>query len=344
VLHEFYPSSLLWSDNLSEAGRDLTVRCRDMQGVDPDAVRQMMADAEELAGAGHANDAATVLICLADRCREGGEPDLARECCKKAEPLVCVYEDPRYRHNLAVAFYALGLACQAQGLDREAVANYDKAVRLFECACREWIDVRDCAQGRMRQCSSVVRWIRSLRMDLVPGDAARQPPSSTVIRFPVLSATSAGDPLCAMEEFDEWVEVEESTAGRATYALRVEGDSMTGAGIYQGDIVLIQGTNAWPSDGQIVVVRIDGMESGSVLKRFYRHSDHICLEPANAAYPFLIIQHGRRFEGEIRKRYEQRYPGPPPQFYQESLAHCVGWYERKVGLDKEALFQRGTAG
>ncbi len=330
VPDELTPSSLLWTDSLSQSGRDLRSRCCNPASSDKAMLEQVRKEAEELLAWGDANGCATVLICVADRCRLAGHLDLARECCAKAKTLFCYYEDRRHRHNQAVALYALGLVCQWEGRDREAVSNYDQALDGFRRARAEWLAVRGSAQRRKRQCDAIERLIRRLRAELASGSALPQPPSSSLISLPVLSATSAGDPLCAMEEFDEWVEVEEAVAGKANFALRVDGDSMTGAGIDDGDIVLIQGTAAWPSDGQIVVVRIDEAESGSVLKRFRLYRDHICLEPANDAYPFLIIARQSQPRDSIRAVYEQRYPKRLLQFYLEDSAHCVGWYQGKA--------------
>lgn len=326
VPYELYPSSLLWLDSLSQSGRDLRARCRDLGAVDPALLRQLAADAMALLAHGDANSCAMVLICLADRCREAGDLLRAREYCTQAEAFFCCYEDSRHVHNLAVSHYAHGLVCQAMGLPKDAVNSYDQALKVFKCASEEWLRVPECARRRMSQCKMVVHWIRKLRAGLVSDGSGR----STHVRIPVLSPTAAGDPVCAREEFDEWVSVEESVAGRANFALRVMGDSMTGAGIQDGDIVLIEQIATWPGDGQIVVVRIDGMESGSVIKRFYRRSDHICLQPANDVHPFLIVLPSWRLQEGIEKAYERSDPSRALRFFIDSSVSCVGWYRGKV--------------
>jgi len=330
IPYQLYPSSLLWTDSLSQGGKDLRARGRELAGYDQKILQGLADDAGALLARGDANSCATVLICLADRCLEEGEPLLAHEYCQEAETLFCSYEDSRHAHNQAVALYALGLVYHSQGQEKEAVNSYDEALHAFRRARAEWMMVRDCAQRRMNQCRGVERWIRKLRERLSSAASIPPPQPYPLVSLPVLSATSAGDPLCAVEEFEEWVEVEESVAGQANFVLRVQGDSMIGAGIHHGDFVLIRGAETWPGDGQIVVARIDGLESQSVLKHFYRHSDHIRLQPANDGYPFLIIAPAQGLKEKIEERYKTRYPGRLLQFFVESNVRCVGWYCGKV--------------
>jgi len=330
IPYQLYPSSLLWVDSLSQAGKDLRARCRQLSACDRNLLQGLADDARELLARDDANSCATVLICLADCCLEGGELVLARECCEEAETLFCSYEDSRHAHNRAVALYALGLVFHSLGHEKEAVNSYDEALRAFRRARAEWMMVRDCAQRRMNQCRGAERWIGKLRASLASAASVPSPQPYSLVSLPVLSATSAGDPLCATEEFEELIEVEESVAGRANFALRVKGDSMVDADIKDGDVVLVQETADWPGPGQIVVVRIDGMESGSVVKRFYRLQDHVRLQPANTKYPFLIVLRAWRLKDEIEEGYTKSYPNRPLQFFIESNVHCVGWYCGKV--------------
>ena len=330
VRYKLHPSSLLWLDSLSQAGKDLQARCRQTQACDPVLLQGLANDARELLALGDANGCATVLICLADRCREGGELILARECCEEPESLFCCYEDIRHVHNRAVALYALGRVYEDLDLRREAIATYDRALEAFQRACAEWRWIPDCAQRRRDQCNRAEREIHALRAGLASARPAPVPPSSPRVPVWVLSATSAGAPVTATEELEEWVDLEQSVAGHASYALRVEGDSMIDAGIMNGDVVLMQRTAAWPGDGQIVAVRIDGVESESVLKRFYRRRDHICLQPANNRYPFLIVVPDWRLKGRIEERYARSHPTRQLEFLIESAVHCAGWYLGKV--------------
>ena len=61
------------------------------------------------------------------------------------------------------------------------------------------------------------------------------------------------------------------------YLLRIRGDSMTGAGILEGDLVVVRPQDT-AKDGDIVVALL-GEEA--TVKRFFRESDHVRLQPEN---------------------------------------------------------------
>ncbi len=97
-------------------------------------------------------------------------------------------------------------------------------------------------------------------------------------RLPLVGRVAAGQPLLAEENVDDWVEVPAiAGGGEGEYVLKVTGESMRDAGILDGDYVVVhrqEGAN----DGEIVVALL-GDEA--TVKRFYRESDHIRLQPEN---------------------------------------------------------------
>ena len=97
-------------------------------------------------------------------------------------------------------------------------------------------------------------------------------------RIPMLGQIAAGQPITADEEHDCYVEADTE---RADFCLRVKGDSMIGARIYDGDTVFI---HAQPDveDGEIAVVLID---DEATLKRVYKLGDRVVLRAENPAYP-----------------------------------------------------------
>ena len=101
------------------------------------------------------------------------------------------------------------------------------------------------------------------------------------VRVPVLGAVSCGIPKLAEENIEDYVRLPVSLFGSGDfYLLRANGDSMIGAGIDSGDLVLIrQQSTAEP--GQIVVALIDDEEA--TLKRFYPDYENgiIRLHPEN---------------------------------------------------------------
>ena len=70
------------------------------------------------------------------------------------------------------------------------------------------------------------------------------------------------------------------------YALEVKGDSMIGAGILEGDVVILKRTESAES-GDIVVALIDNEEA--TLKRLRKRGNSIALEAANPAYETRIF-------------------------------------------------------
>jgi repressor LexA len=93
---------------------------------------------------------------------------------------------------------------------------------------------------------------------------------------------AAGQPLLAEENIEEYVDVPELAGGdQGEYLLRITGDSMIDAGIQDGDHVAVKAQDT-ARDGEIVVALV-GEDSEATVKRFFRESDHIRLQPENEA-------------------------------------------------------------
>jgi repressor LexA len=98
--------------------------------------------------------------------------------------------------------------------------------------------------------------------------------------LPLVGSVAAGQPILAEENIEEYVEVPPAAGGdKGEYVLRIRGESMKDAGILEGDYVVVhRQENA--SDGDIVVALV-GEEA--TVKRFFRESDHIRLQPENTS-------------------------------------------------------------
>ena len=98
--------------------------------------------------------------------------------------------------------------------------------------------------------------------------------------LPLVGSVAAGQPILAEENIEEYVEVPQLAGGDAgEYVLRVRGDSMKDAGILDGDFVVVQRQDT-ATNGEIVVALV-GDEA--TVKRYFRESDHIRLQPENDA-------------------------------------------------------------
>jgi repressor LexA len=96
--------------------------------------------------------------------------------------------------------------------------------------------------------------------------------------LPLVGHVAAGEPILAEENIEEYIEIPDVIGGEeGDYVLRVRGESMVEAGIFEGDYVVVRPADD-ASDGEIVVALL-GEEA--TVKRFFRESDHIRLQPEN---------------------------------------------------------------
>ncbi len=78
----------------------------------------------------------------------------------------------------------------------------------------------------------------------------------------------------------------------ATFFVRVSGESMTGAGIHPGDLLIVDRA-VEAAHGKVVIAVINGELT---VKRLHRVGDSLCLMPENSAYPVLNILESMNFE------------------------------------------------
>ena len=97
---------------------------------------------------------------------------------------------------------------------------------------------------------------------------------------PILGNVKAGYDLWADQDIEGYIELGQADAQKGDYFLRVVGDSMEGAHIYDGDLVYVQSSSTVES-GRIAVVMI-GDEA--TIKKVYYKNDLMILEAANPKY------------------------------------------------------------
>ena len=99
---------------------------------------------------------------------------------------------------------------------------------------------------------------------------------------PIVGRITAGLPIYAGQEWDGNVVVDATLyPGDNLFALRVQGQSMKNAGIFDRDIAICK-PRQYAVDREIVVALINGDEA--TIKRFFLHTDHIELRPENSAF------------------------------------------------------------
>ena len=119
--------------------------------------------------------------------------------------------------------------------------------------------------------------------------------------LPLVGQVAAGQPILAEENIEEYLDVPDMIGGEdGDYILQVRGKSMKDAGILEGDYVVVRPSDD-AADGEIVVALI-GEEA--TVKRFFRESDHIRLQPENEAMEPIRTTEARvlgRVVGVFRK-------------------------------------------
>jgi repressor LexA len=114
-----------------------------------------------------------------------------------------------------------------------------------------------------------------------------------VRRLPLVGQIAAGGPLLAEQNVEDYLAVPEPLSrGGEEFLLRVKGDSMVNAGILDGDIVVVRRQQT-AQDGDIVVALAGDDEAAeeATVKRFYRESDRVRLQPENDALEPIYARH-----------------------------------------------------
>jgi repressor LexA len=106
-----------------------------------------------------------------------------------------------------------------------------------------------------------------------------------------VGTVAAGIPILSEENYDGYIAVNQSALkkSRTYFAVRVRGDSMSGAGIVDGDMAIIEKLSV-VGNGEIAVAVVEGAVT---LKRFYKESHRIKLQAENPNYKPIYCQEVR---------------------------------------------------
>lgn len=119
--------------------------------------------------------------------------------------------------------------------------------------------------------------------------------------LPLVGQVAAGVPLLAEQNIEDRLAVgPEIAGGDDSFLLRVRGESMQGDGIFDGDLVVVKPRSDVPN-GAVAVVRLESPETGEsevTVKRLYRESGHLRLQPSNDAFAPLIVEDAH-IEGKV---------------------------------------------
>ena len=107
-----------------------------------------------------------------------------------------------------------------------------------------------------------------------------------VVNVPLIGTVAAGQPILAQENIENYFPVPaEYMPNSECFMLKVKGDSMVNAGIFNGDQILVQQQNT-ANNGDMVVALID---DSATVKTFYKEDGHYRLQPENDSMSPIIV-------------------------------------------------------
>lgn len=107
-----------------------------------------------------------------------------------------------------------------------------------------------------------------------------------VANIPIIGTVAAGQPLLATENIEGYFPIPaDLLSNKSTFMLRVKGNSMINAGIFDGDTIIVEQQNT-AVNGDIVVALV---EDSATVKTFYKEDGHIRLQPENDSMEPIIV-------------------------------------------------------
>lgn len=107
-----------------------------------------------------------------------------------------------------------------------------------------------------------------------------------VVNVPMIGEVAAGQPLLAVENIDNYFPIPaEFLPNQETFMLKVKGESMINAGIFDGDSILVE-KQSDASNGDMVVALV---EDSATVKTFYKEDGHYRLQPENDTMDPIIV-------------------------------------------------------
>ena len=147
-----------------------------------------------------------------------------------------------------------------------------------------------CEAVRLKSTSSVHSHLETLERN---GFIRRDPTKprameilDDMVQIPMIGTVTAGQPILAEENIEDYFPVPaDLLPNTQTFMLRIKGNSMINAGIFDGDRVIVERTPT-AENGDIVVALID---DSATVKRFYKEDGYYRLQPENDAMEPIIV-------------------------------------------------------
>ena len=117
-----------------------------------------------------------------------------------------------------------------------------------------------------------------------------------VVNVPMVGSVAAGQPILAQQNIEDYFPIPSSLLPNAdTYMLRVKGNSMINAGIFDGDQVIVECTNV-AQNGEIVVALLD---DSATVKRFFKEDGYYRLQPENDSMDPILVHGDIQILGKV---------------------------------------------
>lgn len=108
-----------------------------------------------------------------------------------------------------------------------------------------------------------------------------------LVNIPIVGSVTAGAPILAVENIEGYFPISPDFLGSGpTFMLKVKGESMINAGIYDQDYILVQ-SESTAENGEIVVALID---DSVTVKRFFKEDNQYRLQPENDFMDPIIVK------------------------------------------------------
>lgn len=129
---------------------------------------------------------------------------------------------------------------------------------------------------------------RTIEITRGPKPISKSAADGGLVALPVMGTVTAGQPILAIENVEDSLALPRSLVpDDECFALRVRGDSMINAGLYDGDFAVVKRQES-ASNGDIVVALL---EDEATIKRFFRENGRYRLQPENPALEPIIAEH-----------------------------------------------------
>lgn len=122
-----------------------------------------------------------------------------------------------------------------------------------------------------------------------------------IVHIPIVGTVTAGQPILAIENIEGYFPLlSDDMPNSDTFMLKVKGESMINAGIFNGDLILVE-KQSTAENGEIVVALID---DSATVKTFYKEENHFRLQPENDTMDPIIVDQVEIL-GKVRGLYRR---------------------------------------